>query len=59
MRHFKSILYRQRGMHPADDQGESSASPLWKPHRLCARRKRRGIKIKLANSTFQVFDKTF
>ena len=37
-------LYRTRGLNPrVRPMGRASASPLWKPHRLCARLKRRGL----------------
>jgi len=36
-------LYRTRGLNPrVRPKGRATASPLWKPHRLCARFKRRG-----------------
>jgi hypothetical protein len=36
-------LYRTRGLNPrVRPKGRAAASPLWKPHRLCARLKRRG-----------------
>ncbi len=37
-------LYRTRGLNPrVRPKGKAAASPLWKPHRLCARLKRRGF----------------
>ncbi len=37
-------LYRTRGLNPrVRPKGRAAASPLWIPHRLCARLKRRGL----------------
>ncbi|MBI4490881.1 MAG: hypothetical protein HY694_17490 [Deltaproteobacteria bacterium] len=37
-------LYRTRGLNPrVRPNGRAAASPLWKPHRFCARLKRRGL----------------
>jgi len=40
----KIKLYRTRGLNPrVRPKGRAAASPLWKPHRLCARLNRRGL----------------
>ncbi len=37
-------LYRTRRLNPrVRPMGRASTSPLWKPHRLCARLERRGL----------------
>jgi sugar lactone lactonase YvrE len=37
-------LYRTRGLNPrVRPKGRATTSPLWKPHRFCARFKRRGL----------------
>ncbi len=49
---FKLVikLYRTRGLNPrVRPLGRAAASPLWKPHRLCARLKRLGY-IELCNN---------
>ncbi len=41
---FKNQIISNTGLNPrVRPKGRAAASPLWKPHRLCARLKRRGL----------------